>query len=184
MTVSMETEEELLHELRAGSRNAGRRLYERYSGGLMAVCLRYLGGRDEARDVLQNVFVKVLTSLGHFRYQGEGSLKAWMTRITVNESITFLRHDDRLTFNDALPDVPDAAETQPGRVPPDVLQRLIGQLPTGYRTVLNLYVFEQLSHKEIARRLGISEGTSASQYSRAKKTLQYQINEYLKQQEQ
>ena len=108
----METEEELLHELRAGSRNAGRRLYERYSGGLMAVCLRYLGGRDEARDVLQNVFVKVLTSLGHFRYQGEGSLKAWMTRITV------------------------------------------------------------------------SEGTSASQYSRAKKTLQYQINEYLKQQEQ
>ena len=123
----METEEELLHELRAGSRNAGRRLYERYSGGLMAVCLRYLGGRDEARDVLQNVFVKVLTSLGHFRYQGEGSLKAWMTRITVNESITFLRHDDRLTFNDTLPDVPDAAETQPGRVPPDVLQRLIGR---------------------------------------------------------
>ena len=69
-------------------------------------------------------------------------------------------------------------------MPPDVLQKLIEQLPPGYRTVLNLYVFEQLPHKEIARRLGISEGTSASQYSRAKKTLQYQINEYLKQQEQ
>ncbi len=180
----METEEELLRELRAGSRSAGRRLYERYSGGLMAVCLRYLAGRDEARDVLQNVFVKVLTNLPRFSYQGEGSLKAWMTRIAVNESITFLRQDDRLTFKDELPDVPEAAAPQAGRVPPDVLQKLIEQLPPGYRTVLNLYVFEQLPHKEIARRLGISEGTSASQYSRAKKTLQYQINEYLKQQEQ
>lgn len=180
---SMETEQQLLQELIKGSRSAGRRLYERYGALLMAVCMRYLAGRDEARDVLQDVFVKVLTQISRFHYQGEGSLRAWMVRIAANESISFLRREGRLAFCHNIPDVPDAPDAEPGRVPPDVLHRLIRGLPTGYRTVLNLYVFEQMPHREIARQLGISESTSASQYLRAKRLLAHQINEYLQQQE-
>ena len=179
----MEAEQQLLHDLQEGKRDAGRRLYDRYGGGLMAVCLRYLGGRDEARDVLQDVFVKILTRINAFTYQGEGSLRAWMTRIAANESISFLRRDGHLMFNHELPDVPDVPDVEPSRVPPDVLHQMISALPPGYRTVLNLFVFEQMPHREIARQLGISEGTSASQYLRAKKTLAHQIDEYLKQQE-
>ena len=86
-----------------------------------------------------------------------------------------------MRLTDWLPDEPDdEEEPDVGRVPQTVLNRLVSQLPPGYRMVLNLYVFEQLSHKEIARLLGITPGTSASQYARAKQELAKHINNYLK----
>lgn len=147
----------------------------------MAICLRYMGNGEEARDVLQDAFVKILTSIGRFEYRGEGTLQAWMARITVNEALSHLGRRGTLRMTDNLPaDIADDDEP-PERIPPDVLTRMIGELPAGYRTVLNLFVFEQMPHKEIARRLGITESTSGSQYNRAKKMLAQRIKEYIKQ---
>lgn len=154
-----------------------RRLYDRYVGWAMATGLRFIPERTDAEDVVQDAFVKVLTHLNQFHYRGEGSLKAWVGRIVANCALDFLkkRRAWQTVFieNVAVDEGSDAAEDEPDveGVPPDVLMELIGQLPTGYRTVLNLFVFEGMSHKEIARQLGIKPDTSASQFSRAKSML-------------
>ena len=177
----METEQQLLNAIRGGEREAKRRLYERFAGRTMAMALRYVANHEDARDVVQDSFVKILTSLDHFNYQGEGSLKAWVTSIVVHQAVDYVKRHERFQTTDLLPDESEEEEEPDvGRVPPDVLWRLISQLPLGYRMVLNLYVFEQLSHKEIARLLGIAPGTSTSQYARAKKELAKRINNYLK----
>ena len=177
----METEQQLLNAIRGGEREAKRRLYERFAGRTMAIALRYVANQEDARDVVQDSFVKILTSLDHFNYRGEGSLKAWVTSIVVHQAIDYVKRHERFQTTDLLPDESEEEEEPDvGRVPPDVLWRLISQLPLGYRMVLNLYVFEQLSHKEIARLLGIAPGTSTSQYARAKKELAKRINNYLK----
>lgn len=144
----------------------------------MATCLRYIADRDAVKDVMQDAFVKVFTSLSQFHYRGEGSLKAWVTRIAANESLNYVRRNERLAFTDSVPDVPDDEEPDIGEVPMQVLLRMIGDLPAGYRAVFNLFVFEGMSHKDIARALGIKESSSASQYLRAKRQLAKEINEY------
>lgn len=149
----------------------------------MAICMRYLGNCDNARDVLQDCFVKILTHVSDFQYRGEGSLRAWMKRIAVNESLDFLRKEALFSYTDQLADTPDTPEPDVGGVPPDVLQQMITSLPAGYRVVLNLYVFEEKSHKEIARLLGIKEDSSASQFFRAKNLLSKKIHDYIKQTE-
>lgn len=179
----MESERSLLNAIAKGNREAMQRLYQRYAGSLMAVCMRYLGNRDDARDVLQDCFVKILTHVNAFQYRGEGSLQAWMKRIAVNEALDFLHKEALFTHSDQLADMPDTPEPDVGGVPPDVLQQMITSLPAGYRVVLNLYVFEEKSHKEIARLLGIKEDSSASQFFRAKKLLSKKIYDYLKQTE-
>lgn len=147
----------------------------------MAVCMRYMGGGDEVRDVLQDAFIKILTHIANFQYRGEGSLKAWATRIAVNEALDHLRKRPSLVvIGQPSHDVADDDGCEPQNIPPEVLSSMVASLPDGYRTVLNLFVFEQMPHKEIARRLGIAEGTSASQYLRAKKLLQKKIKDYLK----
>lgn len=177
----METEQQLLNAIRGGEREAKRRLYERFAGRTMAIALRYVANQEDARDVVQDSFVKILTSMDHFNYRGEGSLKAWVTSIVVHQAVDYVKRHERFQTTDLLPDESEEEEEPDvGRVPPDVLWRLISQLPLGYRMVLNLYVFEQLSHKEIARLLGIAPGTSTSQYARAKKELAKRINNYLK----
>ena len=175
----METELELLKAIRSGDRKAMGRLYERFAGHAAAIGRRYVSDEDAVCDVIQDSFVKVLTSLDHFAYRGEGSLKAWVMRITANRALDYVKEHERFLFTDIIPDEPDDPEVPVERVPPDVLTRLIAQLPAGYRMVLNLYVFEQRSHKEIAQLLGIKTESSASQFSRARRQLGKLINEYL-----
>ena len=174
----IETERQLLDAIHCGDRQALRRLYDRYSGYAMAIGLRYVPERDDVRDILQDSFINILTSINEFDYRGEGSLKAWISRIVANRAIDWLKAHERLHFTD---EIPDAAEEggEVENVPPDILNSMIGQLPGGCRMVLTLYVFEQLSHKEIAQRLGIRENSSASQLSRAKKILAEMVKEYL-----
>ena len=180
----METELQLLEAIRSGEREALRRLYDRYSGYAMAIGLRYLPEGDEVRDVLQDSLVRILTSIGQFNYHGEGSLKSWVSRIVSNRAVDYLRQHQRFMTVDTIPDEPDIAdEPDIGGIPPDVLTAMIGRLPPNYRTVLNLYVFEQQPHREIARMLGIKESTSSSLFFRAKKLLARNIKEYLKSQE-
>lgn len=176
----MNFDKEFLKALQKDCRKAGRRLYDCYSGYVMAICLRYLSDSDVASDALQDTFVKILTRIDSFEYRGEGSLKAWIGKIAANEALIHLKRQP-LIFTDHLPDVSEEPEEPDvGKVPLDVLYRMIGDLPAGYRAVFNLYVFEQQSHHEIARKLNISEGTSASQLLRAKRQLARKIKEYIK----
>ena len=179
----METELQLLEAIRSGEREALRRLYDRYSGYAMAIGLRYLPEGDEVRDVLQDSFVRILTSIGQFNYHGEGSLKSWVSRIVSNRSVDYLREHQRFRVVSGIPDEPDEEEEPDvGGVPPDVLTKMIGRLPVNYRMVLNLYVFEQRSHREIAQLLDIRESTSSSLFFRAKKMLARMIKDYINKQ--
>ena len=174
----MKSEEQLLHDIREGDRQAMHELYSRFVGQATAVVRRYLPDDDAAHDVLQDTFVKAFTSIGGFEYRGEGSLKGWIMKIAANEALNYLRRNARLKFTDDMPDEPDD-EPDVTLVPPDELTKMISSLPTGYRTVLNLYVFEDMSHKEIAKTLGIGESSSASQYLRAKRMLAKMIKKYI-----
>lgn len=175
------TELELYDSVMAGSTKAMRILYDRYVGGLTSVCVRYVGNNDDVCDILQECFIQIFTSISHFHYMGEGSLRAWMTRIVVNKSIDFLKENSRLAYvetSETLPDIVEDDESDADDVPLPILHRMISELPTGYRTIFNLYVFEHLSHAEIARQLNIGESSSASQFHRAKQMLVQRIRTY------
>lgn len=155
---------------------AMRELYDRHIRYLTAVGSRYV---DDGllRDVLQESFVKIFTSIGSFEYRGAGSLRAWMTRIVVNVALDHLRSQIATA---PIESVTLQAEEEPdvGHVPIEVIHSMIRELPPGYRTVFNLYVFEQRSHREIAALLEIGESSSASQLHRAKSVLARKIDEY------
>lgn len=178
------SEEELSLQCQRGDMQARRTLYERYGGGLMAICLRYIGDREMAEDVLHDGFLRIFQSIKQFSYQGEGSLKAWLSRVMVNEALGYLRKKNVQLQQEVLmteiPDVPDTDDSDLNDIPRSVLMKFISELPDGYRTVFNLYVFEEKSHKEIASLLGITEHTSSSQFYRAKSLLIKKINEYRK----
>ena len=177
-------ERSLVEQARKGDRGAMKRIYDCYSRYLAATCSRYLPGEDELRDVLQDSFVKIFSSLDKFEFRGEGSLKAWMRQVSVNEALKLIRkrkRNDTVEYKWDLPDKEEEdLEPEVTDVPASVIQKMIQALPEGYRTVLNLYAFEEKSHKEIAGLLGISESTSASQLHRARALLAKQINEYKK----
>lgn len=168
---------------RKGNTVARKELYERYSGRLFGVCIRYAGDRERAQDLLHDGFLKIYASLDKFEWRGEGSLRAWMERVVVNVALQHLRKNDVLSRSIELDGVEDTCkEPDPSdieTIPQKVLMNFISELPDGYRTVFNLYTFEELSHKEIARLLGIKETSSASQLFRAKNTLIKRIKEYI-----
>lgn len=148
----------------------------------MAVCVRYSGDRDTAQDILHDGFLKAFRSFDRFQYKGEGSLRAWLTRIMVNGALEQLRKQS-LMNEQPIEELPEDIEEEESLelIPEAELMRFIAELPAGYRTVFNLYVFEDKSHKEIADLLGITEHTSSSQLFRAKKMLQQKVSAYLKQ---
>ena len=156
------------------------KVIEHYSSQLYWQIRRMVIDHDDANDVLQDSFVRILTSVGKFKHKGEGSLMAWVARITTNCAIDWLKYHQRLQITDNIPDeIDENEEMEIHGVPPDVLNRMIGRLPMGSRTVLNLFVFEQMSHKEISNLLGISEKASYSRLFHAKKLLRTMIIEYL-----
>lgn len=181
-----DSEQRLTNQLHSGNHAAMQEFYTLYGGQLMTSILRYVGNEEDAKDVLQDALIKIFSRVTEFKYRGSGSLKAWATRIAVNQALSFLRERKRDVCTDLRWDVPDMAETtEPdvGDVPPEVVQHLIAHLPDGYRTVFNLYVFENLTHEQIAEQLGIKRDTSASQLHRAKALLAKQITEYRRQTE-
>lgn len=173
------SERELVRLVGNGDARGQRELYTRYAGYLTAVASRYLSDAERVKDVLQDAFIRIFDRFGSFHYRGEGSLRAWMSRIVVNDALQDLRHTGRLLPVEQLPDAPDE-DPDVDDVPLDVLQDMISRLPDGYRTVFNLFVFEQKKHREIAAILGIKENSSASQFLRAKALLAKEIKEYRK----
>ncbi|WP_419869249.1 RNA polymerase sigma factor [Chryseobacterium sp. CT-SW4] len=161
--------------------SAWKELFMAYSGKLAYVCSRYIISKDDVHDVLQNSFINMFRSIDSFEYRGNGSLNAWMSRIVINESLKHLKQNpDNKMFSDDFEctDIPDEEEPDLNEIPQAAIMKMIRALPEGYRTVFNLFVFEQKSHKEIAGLLGIAENSSASQFYRAKALLVNKIKEY------
>ena len=156
-------------------------LYDRYAGFLTAICSRYIENKEDIKDLMQDSFIRIFSSIGSFEYRGEGSLKAWMSRIVINNTLKYIRDNIQkgmISIDEDIPDVPDEEIPEISEIPPSVIQEMIRRLPEGYRTVFNLFVFEGKSHKEIAMLLGIKENSSASQLHRAKALLAGWIREY------
>ena len=142
--------------------------------------MRYIADEEDVKDVIQNALVHIFSHITDFKYRGNGSLEAWVVRIAVNESLKFLRTKVQYELLQPDYDVIDDSEDDPSvrDIPPDIIRQMLNRLPTGYRTVLNLYVFEGKSHQEIARLLGIKKDSSASQLLRAKSMLAQMIRKY------
>lgn len=175
------SEKELAERCQQGDNIARKQLYEQFADLLMAVCLRYSGDRDTAQDILHDGFLKAFRSFGQFQYKGEGSLRAWLTRIMINGALETLRKRNMLN-EQPMETLPDDIEEEEDLelIPQSVLMQFIQELPDGYRAVFNLYVFEDKSHKEIAEALGITEHTSSSQFFRAKKLLMKKVSDYIR----
>lgn len=177
----MMSEKDMVKALQGGDNAAMRFFYALYANHLSAVVSRYIANNDDRDDVLQDSFLNIIQHIDDFSFRGDGSLKAWATRIAINQSLRFLRNSNRLVTVTTDHDIGDMAEEeQPDThdVPAEAIHRMIRNLPDGYRTVFNLYVIEGKSHHDIAQLLGIKETTSASQLHRAKALLAKAIKEY------
>lgn len=177
-------EEEIVILCKNGEYDARKELYETYSSRLLGILMRYVGNRATAEDLLHESFIKIFESFGKFTWRGEGSLKAWLDRVVVNYAIEYLRKSKKGNTIFSVENLPERYDEPTyddlKEIPQSVLMQFIQDLPDGYRTVFNLYVFENKSHKEIAKTLGINEKTSSSQLSRAKYSLATKINNYLR----
>lgn len=182
ITFRKETEEERwLRKALDGDNTAIEWIYRKHVRYLSALCSRYITEDEDIKDVLQESFIKIFTSLDSFKYRGEGALKAWMAKITLNETLKFVRNNSRLpidSIDDKDMNIAEGDSMETEDIPTDVLHQFIRELPDGYRTVFNLYVIDDKSHKEIAQLLGIKENTSASQLHKAKSMLAQKIKHY------
>lgn len=169
------TDKELIKGCIREDANCQKALFERYSGKLMAICIRYSRHRLEAEDILQESFVKIFDNLDKFKFKG--SFEGWVRRIAVN---TALKNHQRKSYTNekfALEHFPDSPQAPVAfaRLGEQELLAMIARLPEGYKAVFNLYAIDGYSHKEIAKQLGIKESTSRSQLVKARKMLQVQL---------
>ena len=176
-------EEELVDRCKQGENPARKALYEQYAGRMLGICIRYTGDREVAEDLMHDGFLKIFASFDKFTWRGEGSLRAWMDRVMVNMALQLLRKNDVMSQTVPLDVLPESADESTDldieTIPEQVLMQFIRELPEGYRTVFNLYTFEDKSHREIAKLLDINEKTSASQLFRAKGVLAKRVKEWL-----
>lgn len=174
--------------MRKGEPSAMDKFYQEYADYLTGVCARYISDEDTLKDVMQESLVKIFTQFHQFEYRGKGSLKAWITKVAVNEALVQLQKEKQTYIALHGPDIenlPDGEGEEPDTdgVDTGTLLAFVRKLPPGYRAVLNLFVVEGKSHKEIAEILQIQPGTSASQYLRAKRMLAEMIRTYKQQTE-
>ena len=173
---------DLVHRCRAGEPGARQEMYETYAGRVLAVCRRYIRESDRARDIVHDTFLKAWDSLGSFHPRRAGSLGAWLSQIAAHLAVDELRRRKLLIQEDAsftgsvssfagLTGESPVDESRLRQVPVEELIELIAALPEGYRAVFNLFCLDGLSHREIARLLGISEKTSQTQYLKARHKL-------------
>ena len=173
------TEQELIAACKKQDRKAQKLLFDRYSPKMFGICKRYLKNREDAEDVLIEGLFKVLTKIDMFHHQG--SFEGWIRRIMVNQALMFLRkkHNFRMTVEVSNIEIKSQMNAEDDLAAQDILN-LLEKLPTGYRTIFNLYVLEGFKHREIAEQLGISINTSKSQLILAKKRMRslIKLNEY------
>ena len=173
-------EQQILSLFQKGDNRAMDKLYMEYADYLTGVCARYISNEDQLKDVLQESFIRIFTNIHQFEYRGKGSLKAWMTKVVINESLQQLRKEEAFLVplhESQIGELPDEEPEVEG-FDSQMLLAFVRKLPPGYRAVFNLFVIEEKSHQEIAEILQIKPNTSASQYLRAKKLLIEMIQEY------
>jgi len=158
----------------ANNRQAQQKIYTKYSPKMLGVCRQYTKDIQQAEDVMITAFMKVFTNLKNFEYKG--SFEGWIRRIMVNECISFIRVQKKVSFLEDEFYTEDTFNNIESHFSVDDIQLLIDNLPEGYKMVFNLYAIEGYKHQEIGKMLGISEGTSKSQLSHARKMLQEQVN--------
>jgi len=172
------THRDVIEGCRRGERKAQFELYRLYAKAMYNTCLRMLRNESDAEDVLQNSFVDVFTHLDSFQHQS--SIGAWIKRIVVNNCINFLKKR-KLYFEELTSNHWQEIDAKEEDYSPEInykvqnIQKAMAALPDGYRVVCTLYLIEGYDHKEIGSVLGISEATSKSQYSRAKKKLREKL---------
>jgi len=177
MKVDLYSEEEILKGCRKNKRQYQEMLYRKYAKKMYGICLSYAGDRAMAQDMLQESFIKIFNRIKDFKQ--EGSLEGWIRKIVTHTAIDLLRQQKR-TQNF----ISDNEEINEGSYESDALQNLqtedvlnqVSRLPEGARLVFNLYALEGYTHKEIAVKLNITEGTSKSQFNRARKLLMSWLN--------
>jgi len=179
-------EQQMLKGCQNGQAHYQQILYQYFYGKMMAVCLRYARDREEAKDILQDGYVKVFASLSNFK--GDGSFEGWVRRIMVNTAINhYHRHKKYLLNTSIEDDLKEEYSLAQGFDDTEIIQKinyddllvLIRGLPPAYQTVFNLYVIEGYSHKEIGEMLQINEGTSKSNLAKARMKLQKNIHKLL-----
>jgi len=170
------TEQMMVEGCKKNDRKTQEFLYRKFSGEMYSICLAYEDDRDKAKDILQEGFIKVFRSIRSFEYQG--SLKGWVRKIITNTAIDHWRRTVKeysllRLDNISLTDQP----VEPAHSSPDYSEIIdqVNKLPSGARVIFNLYALEGYSHKEIAAKLNISEGTSKSQVNRARQLLQQHL---------
>jgi RNA polymerase sigma-70 factor (ECF subfamily) len=168
---------EVINGCMKGDRKCQQIIYEKFYGKMLAVCMRYSKSREEARDILQDGFIKVFTNIK--KYGSTGSFEGWLRRIMINTAIDNIRRSKHLlqsTVPDDITDTSDEVNDEEENnkfadITSEQIMEAIQQLSPAYRTVFNMYVIDGYSHKEIAQRLGISEGASKSNLAKAKRNL-------------
>ena len=164
-----------------GDEKARHELYTRYAAYLFALCIRYVGDRELARDLMHDGMIKIFDTIG--KYKPTGSLKSWCARVTVNMVIDHLRKSKRMDLQPIEPmheKIPEPANEEVAKVPKQELMRMVGELPETKRVIFNLFCVEGYSHKDIAEMLNIKEKTSSSLLYKARAQLAENVRDYIR----
>jgi len=168
--IKLNTEKSLIKKAIANNREAQQRLFEKHSPKMLGVCRQYVRDLHHAEDLMLSGFLKVFTNLQKFKH--EGSFEGWIRRIMVNTCISYLRKKNIVDLSDEDYVFNDAATESLENTSVEDIQKLIDDLPDGYKMVFNLFAIEGYKHTEIAEKLQITESTSKSQLFKARKLLQ------------
>ena len=172
-------EQQIIARCKKGDRAAQKVLFDSLSSKMFPLCIRYMGGREAAEDVLQEGFISLFSKLDS--YSGEGSFEGWARKIFVNTALMTLRRNDVMRQSEDIESARSISGSDVSALQSISYKELMGmvaELPPGFRTVFNLFLIEGYSHKEISEMLGISEATSRSQLQRARVMLQNRIKKY------
>jgi len=175
----MRNDDKLVKDCLSNNKQAQYELYQRFSGVLFGICLRYTRNRAEAEDLLQEAFIKIFAKLESFGFKG--SLEGWLKRLVVNLAINFRRDNLKHLFVNSYADPPEPSPEEEttsffdAAIPKEKLLQMVQSLPDGYRLVFNMYVFENLPHQQIGKMLEISENTSKTQLMKARKKLKVMV---------
>ncbi len=165
-----EANAQLIEAGKKGKNEAFKKLYDLYSDAMFTICLRMLNNREDAEDVLQESFISAFKNL--HQYIGKASFGSWLKRIVINACIAAIKKRNEQLIPLGEKDLPEEPTQEEGiTYDIETVKAAISELADGYRLIISLYLFEEHSHKMIAEKLNISESTSKSQYSRARKRL-------------
>lgn len=171
------SDDELIRRCKESDQSAQKMLFEKYANRMMAVCMRYCKNQDDAKDLLQDGFYKVYVNIGKFK--GDSRIDTWMTRVFINLALNQQRQGrnkySHFEFDPALETAVEESQV-PEEIAPEKVLAALNQLPEIYKIVLNLYAVEDMSHKEIAKKLGIPIGSSKSRLSRGRVMLNTLLN--------